>query len=216
MEFSYVWQILDTRFGCSAFQLTPLEQSTLDSGYSLWRTPNDASGRGAMDGEKRLAAGHMLNLAEQAKTPKLWPTPRKEGFDAQGKGHGDLQYEVKNRLWPTPTVPNGGRRNPEGTSITGQKPDGGKAQIDIREFAIRLWPTPTTRDYKDGTSCENVPVNGLLGRAVLPSKTSGSLNPRFVEELMGYEIDHTALKLSETQSSRRKSTRSLKQSPKQK
>ena len=30
------------------------------------------------------------------------------------------------------------------------------------------WPTPTTRDHKDGTkkSCQNVPVNALLGRAV--------------------------------------------------
>lgn len=30
------------------------------------------------------------------------------------------------------------------------------------------WPTPTARDYKDGDakSCQNVPVNGLLGRAV--------------------------------------------------
>lgn len=30
------------------------------------------------------------------------------------------------------------------------------------------WPTPTTRDHKDGDahSCQNVPVNGLLGRAV--------------------------------------------------
>ena len=29
------------------------------------------------------------------------------------------------------------------------------------------WPTPTTRDWKDGTaeSCENVPINALLGRA---------------------------------------------------
>lgn len=30
------------------------------------------------------------------------------------------------------------------------------------------WPTPTTRDHKDGTakSCENTPINALLGRAV--------------------------------------------------
>lgn len=36
------------------------------------------------------------------------------------------------------------------------------------ESASRLWPTATARDYKDGTasSCANVPVNGLLGRAV--------------------------------------------------
>ena len=28
------------------------------------------------------------------------------------------------------------------------------------------WPTPTTRDHKDGASVGTVPVNGLLGRAV--------------------------------------------------
>ena len=27
------------------------------------------------------------------------------------------------------------------------------------------WPTPTTRDHKDGPECLNVPVNALLGRA---------------------------------------------------
>jgi len=28
------------------------------------------------------------------------------------------------------------------------------------------WPTPTTRDYKDGSECPNVALNGLLGRVV--------------------------------------------------
>ena len=28
------------------------------------------------------------------------------------------------------------------------------------------WPTPTTRDWKDGAECENVSINSLLGRAV--------------------------------------------------
>jgi hypothetical protein len=42
------------------------------------------------------------------------------------------------------------------------------------------WPTPTTRDHKDGDakSCANVPVNALLGRAVhlvgWPSPTVGN------------------------------------------
>lgn len=31
------------------------------------------------------------------------------------------------------------------------------------------WPTPTTRDYKDGSYCPNVPINGLLGRMVWPT-----------------------------------------------
>ena len=26
------------------------------------------------------------------------------------------------------------------------------------------WPTPTTRDWKDGAQCDNVPINALLGR----------------------------------------------------
>lgn len=28
------------------------------------------------------------------------------------------------------------------------------------------WPTPTTRDWKDGAECANVPINALLGREV--------------------------------------------------
>ncbi len=28
------------------------------------------------------------------------------------------------------------------------------------------WPTPTTRDWKDGSECANVPINSLLGRTV--------------------------------------------------
>jgi hypothetical protein len=27
------------------------------------------------------------------------------------------------------------------------------------------WPTPTSRDWKDGSECENVQINALLGRA---------------------------------------------------
>src|SRR5574343_407539 len=37
---------------------------------------------------------------------------------------------------------------------------------------IGSWPTPTTRDHKDGSYCPNVPVNGLLGRMVWPTPTS--------------------------------------------
>lgn len=43
------------------------------------------------------------------------------------------------------------------------------------------WPTPTTRDHKDGSYCPNVPVNGLLGRMVWPTPrvttNSGIGNP---------------------------------------
>lgn len=38
--------------------------------------------------------------------------------------------------------------------------------------AASAWPTPTTRDHKDGSYCPNVPVNGLLGRVVCPTPTA--------------------------------------------
>lgn len=89
--------------------------------------------------------------------------------------------------------------------------------------AARMWPTPTSRDYKDGSaeSCKNVPVNGLLGRAIhfyptpprssangmgehgsggpnLQTVAGGQLNPTWVEWLMGFPIGWTDLNVSET------------------
>ena len=100
-----------------------------------------------------------------------------------------------------------------------------KGKRDLRHD-VKMWPTPTSRDHKDGTaqSCENVPVNGLLGRAVhmwptpnaadgtggpgnsgrmggenLRTAVSGSLNPTWVEWLMGFPIGWTDCEHSETQ-----------------
>src|SRR5213596_2806436 len=46
---------------------------------------------------------------------------------------------------------------------------------DTDETDSGLWHTPTSRDHKDGTaqSCANVPVNGLLGRAIHQYPTPG-------------------------------------------
>jgi len=68
--------------------------------------------------------------------------------------------------------------------------------MDLRT-AVK-WPTPTSRDHKDGTakSCENVPVNALLGRAVHVGGTPTpqmTLNPAWVEWLMGWPIGFTDL-----------------------
>jgi hypothetical protein len=126
------------------------------------------------------------------------------------------------------------------------------------------WPTPTTRDHKDGTaaSCKNVPPNGLLGRVVhqwptpsvkgnynrkglseksgdglatavkqwasphancstgagsgpnktggenLQTQVGGSLNPTWVEWLMGFPPEWTVCEPLVTPSSRSKPIRS--------
>src|SRR4029077_3461621 len=68
MEYCYVWGRLDTRFALSAFQLTPLGQSTDDSGCSLWQTAHANCSTGA--GTQGRDGGMNLQTAA-----KLWPTP---------------------------------------------------------------------------------------------------------------------------------------------
>lgn len=90
-----------------------------------------------------------------------------------------------------------------------------------------LWPTATSRDWKDGTaqSCRNVPINGLLGRAVhqgnwptphanchtgvgehgeggdnLQTAVNGQLNPDWVEILMGFPIGWTDIDRNDLES----------------
>ena len=59
-------------------------------------------------------------------------------------------------LLPTPTIPNGGRVNPEGTSATGRKPDGGKAQMDLgHAIKMELSPTPSAGNFNDGETLES-------------------------------------------------------------
>jgi hypothetical protein len=64
----------------------------------------------------------------------------------------------------------------------------------------RMPPTPTTRDWKDGSqqACQNVEANGLLGREIhqaagsTPTGDPMYLNPAFVEEMMGFPVGYTA------------------------
>jgi len=92
----------------------------------------------------------------------------RNGTIYQQQPSAPLTGGTESSLWPTPTVQEAisnhgyqsskGRDYPTLTGATGAAPARGG----------RLWPPPTTRDHKDGTAqaCANVPVNGLLGRAV--------------------------------------------------
>jgi hypothetical protein len=68
-----------------------------------------------------------------------------------------------------------------------------------------MLPAPTARDYKDGTSVQNVPENGLLGR-VYANATGQSLTPGFTEWMMGYPPGWTDCGRLATASSRKSSS----------
>lgn len=99
--------------------------------------------------------------------------------------------------WPTPTANNG----------TGAGTSGRQGGMNLQTTAaISAWPTPTTRDHKDGKECPNVPLNSLLGRVVWTAdqpiritasgqiltgsdagmESSGQLDPAHSRWLMGF------------------------------
>ena len=108
--------------------------------------------------------------------------------------------------WPTPVSNGSVARITMGAALKEAARKGENNSLATR-VAARMWPTPTSRDWKDGSAqaCANVPTNGLLGREVHADgmNLSGSLNPAWTEWLMGYETGWTALDASETPSSRR-------------
>ena len=68
---------------------------------------------------------------------------------------------------------------------------------------LRMWPTPTARDHKDSGDNLNLYRHdrqsaqlGIVAKRTDP--TGGSLNPMWVEWLMGWPLEWTGLKPLET------------------
>jgi len=119
-----------------------------------------------------------------------WPTPTWKdhaasgaaGYStASGRHSGTTLTDATVRDWPTPKAVDGRTKG-----------NAGNRQSPSLSVVMELWPTATTRDWKDGACRDaNVPTNGLLGRSV-PRTTGNSrarLNPRWVAQLMGYPPD---------------------------
>lgn len=71
-------------------------------------------------------------------------------FRARLSSRGSTLYTLTWKRWTTPSGVSRFRLRASAprTSVTGRTG----------------WPTPTTRDHKDGAECANVPLNALLGR----------------------------------------------------
>jgi hypothetical protein len=122
----------------------------------------------------------------------LLPTPRAIYGEHPGMlNRSHLTGAV--HFWPTPNVPNGGRQPKGGMSRTGMTPDGKNRQVGLHN-AVK-WATPKSSpsgpDYarkdRDGSGADD-----------LATQVGGQLNPTWVEWLMGYPAEWTALKDSET------------------
>jgi len=222
--FAYRLSRLVTPSGRSIFRLRASAHRTSDSAFTSWRSPAAQNAeRGGQDADERIAAGHALNLQDQA-TLAPWPSPnagpqndtdsnweaRREEVKAKGiNGNGfgmALGMAASLSPWPTPTKADGAsaanatatRSNPESQHHAG---------ATLTDAAS--WATPTSRDHKDGAcSLKAVPVNALLGRQALltdsgatpsgsPAATArrGQLNPALSRWLMALpkEWDEAAI-----------------------
>jgi hypothetical protein len=161
------------------------------------------------------------NLLAQVEYEQMWATPNtmdhlpprsEEATKKMQEGHrrgrsrpSNLREQVDEetmKLWPTPNAWDGNRgpRSKENLIEKDHQINLISAVKDAMDpDPVHLWPTPRARDYKDGhkipPSIQNGSRSHHLGTKVLEKRqTSGTLNPTWVEWLMGYPKGWTDLK----------------------
>ena len=102
--------------------------------------------------------------------------------------------EIGSGLLPTPVASTGGATK----NWQPIRPSGHREALTLQEY-VKMFPTPTARDYKGAVKPETMKAKGRnpntnsLPDAIEYRGESGRLNPTWVEWLMGYPLGHTAL-----------------------
>jgi hypothetical protein len=127
----------------------------------------------------------MWERITDAKDGGYWRTPL--ATDGEKSGHGNLPHQVK---WPTPAAYNG-NQGPKSKELFDLCLKTGQSMITLVD-AVRHWPTPKKQDSRaalwDRGKCNlGEVVHGMEGAI------TGSLNPTWVEWLMGYPSEWTVL-----------------------
>jgi hypothetical protein len=149
-----------------------------------------------------LTDGTVSGYSLTGKATHSVPTPTASDHIERQNTTGVLNFETNKavtldrwvQMWPTPnarTLGGGEYQDPEKIKVRWSK----GRQKNLSE-AVKLFPTPTSRDWKDGSAPrfrEGVQQFDTLGRAV-----GGQLNPMWVEWLMGFPLGWTDLSNSET------------------
>jgi hypothetical protein len=203
-EFSETWPRSGTTRSGIAYQLPPLVRLTDETDFGLWPTPmvpnggrsvahvNDWRGRTAYHNGKKV----QVDLRQAV---KLWPTPT-------------VMYTREN--WPADKLAAKRAEVKAATEAKGDHHTGNGFGLNLAQ-AVRMWPTPNAGDYKAGMSNAPNRQQSSLPRTVgivegVSSGRRGGLNPTWVEWLMGFPLQWTALRDSETPSSRKSRKSSVK------
>jgi DNA (cytosine-5)-methyltransferase 1 len=159
---------------------------------------------------------------QEIEHPQAELTPNNRRLSKNGNSSHSLNLADSVIMWPTPTTKGYGHASMGQTMIFRKKVEAGEMTeqqaeqmlgVTLRPPRMEKWdypkkemfPTPTARDYKDSGSMENWKENrqrmslprkvykGVMEQTSEENQSLGSLNPTWVEWLMGYPTGYTDL-----------------------
>jgi hypothetical protein len=191
--------VKDTKFNRSIFQLQVSALPTAEKEFSfsqsekMWLTPS------ATMREKRSPEAMEKRISYRKSIGRTTIPP---GSLAEQVQYGAPTTDM--RIWPTPRA--SAAMSEDLDNIKERGVDKGR----LEERVAKMMPTPTARDYKD--SGPNTNYETARKKSRLAGTVGGSLNPTWVEWLMGYPAEYTDLKDWAILSSRKSRKKSVKQS----
>jgi hypothetical protein len=185
----------------------------------IWRTPDAHCNRGPSSVKRmkmKLEKGMPISINDQVAHPDLmWPTPNARDWKdsvntvppSVGKTRGHtlgmkVAAERLKELLPTPRA--SAAMSEDMDNIKKRGTDRGR----LEERVAKLWSTPVQDDVHHRKQKYS------QGGTALSTQAGGSLNPNWVEWLMGYKAGYTDLSHWEILSSRKSSKRSATPSSK--
>ena len=200
--YSRTWRVKVTPQGRLVFQLRASVQTTKEKESGLWLTPR----------ANEIKESYETYLKRMKKSPN----PKNNTKTRPN----NLSMQVK--MWRTPDNMAGGSNLPGIKKALDEghlkRPSGQQIQIRLEDQVKeeRLWPTPAAHEGRLGYQRRDTGKKGTqksLTTIVIDTeggrdKTTGQLNPTWVEWLMGYPTGWTDLNVSETALSHKSPTTS--------
>ena len=158
------WKAQATPAGATLYRLSPQMPDTAETGAGLWPTATTQDNPQVRGQGKTIGTNRGTTLGGAV---RMWPTP-----DASNRGPRSADLVINQ-------------------STVQRRDSGQKRGIDL-QTAAKMWPTPAARDYK-GMSGKGRQERKGNPKDTLPNAAGGSLNPAWVEWLMGYPVGYTDL-----------------------
>ena len=173
--------------------------------YLTWKGKATPQGRSLF---QLVPLTHLTEETDSGSSVEMWPTPRAcsamSAENIQNRVNDkfpNLESEVARSMWPTPTARD---YKDSGENMNLYRSERQNTQLGVvakrSEIARQMFPTPSASDNRDRGHVgmpaikRRMEKGKQLNLSMVVSEVSGSLNPEWVEWLMGYPRGWTDLK----------------------